>query len=204
MIIFCTFAIRLYNYWITVLILCCVGDTIKTIGSVELIFNGKLQMRRKASVLADEHFERRLREIENSDRTETVSPVDEPVSSTDSTDLWMEKYRPKNYLDLLSEESVNRTLLHWLKLWDKVVFNREVKFKAPKIEEKPQWTDNKSLNRPEFNKKFDKFKKKTDSELKEELDSLGRPMQRIVLISGPPGLGKTTLAHVVAKHAGMR
>ena len=36
----------------------------------------------------------------------------------------------------------------------------------------------------------------------EELDSHGRPLQRIALLHGPPGLGKTTLAHVVASHAG--
>jgi len=36
----------------------------------------------------------------------------------------------------------------------------------------------------------------------EELDENGRPKQRVALLHGAPGLGKTTLAHVVAKHAG--
>lgn len=38
--------------------------------------------------------------------------------------LWVEKYRPKKYVDLLSDETTNRSLLSWLKMWDKVVFNR--------------------------------------------------------------------------------
>ena len=43
--------------------------------------------------------------------------------------LWVEKFRPKNFLELLSDDGTNRTLLRWLKLWDKVVFNRDVKRK---------------------------------------------------------------------------
>ena len=133
----------------------------------------------------------------------------------ESTDLWMEKYRPRNYLDLLSEESVNRTLLHWLKLWDKVVFNKEVKIKAPKKEEpiRPKWAANPGSGsgfgsnsqfdkNKKFENKFPSTKKNAEGEMKEEFDSLGRPLQRVVLISGCPGLGKTTLAHVVARHAG--
>lgn len=40
--------------------------------------------------------------------------------------LWVEKYRPKGYFDLLSDESTNRSLLTWLKMWDKIVFNKYV------------------------------------------------------------------------------
>lgn len=43
-----------------------------------------------------------------------------------TTELWVQKYKPNRYLDLLSDESTNRMLLRWLKLWDKVVFNKEV------------------------------------------------------------------------------
>lgn len=43
-----------------------------------------------------------------------------------TAELWVQKYKPNRYLDLLSDESTNRMLLHWLKLWDKVVFNKEV------------------------------------------------------------------------------
>ncbi|XP_076264817.1 chromosome transmission fidelity protein 18 homolog [Rhynchophorus ferrugineus] len=121
----------------------------------------------------------------------------EPVqSSTENADinmleetnhdnqLWVELYKPRKYFELLSDESTNRTILRWIKLWDKVVFNRN-----PKIKVTPVVTDNK--------KRFFNF-----NELNTKLDEHGRPENKVVLLCGPPGLGKTTLAHMVAKHAG--
>lgn len=38
--------------------------------------------------------------------------------------------------------------------------------------------------------------------MKAEIDSFGRPIQKIAVLCGPPGLGKTTLVHTIARHAG--
>ena len=50
--------------------------------------------------------------------------------------LWVEKYKPKSYMDLLSEESINHTLLHWLKLWDNAVFGTDYLNKVKQTKEK--------------------------------------------------------------------
>ena len=103
--------------------------------------------------------------------------------------LWVEKFRPKNFLELLSDDGTNRTLLRWLKLWDKLVFNREVKSK------KPNEADEKK-NIADFNAK------PSPTEVILELDEVNRPKQKCALLYGPPGLGKTTLAHIIAATAG--
>lgn len=50
---------------------------------------------------------------------ETSAP---PKNKSDR--LWVDKYRPQGYFDLLSDESTNRGLLTWLKMWDKMVFHK--------------------------------------------------------------------------------
>ncbi|CAF3752530.1 unnamed protein product [Rotaria sordida] len=45
-------------------------------------------------------------------------------------------------------------------------------------------------------------KKTYPSDIQFELDAYKRPQQKIALLCGSPGAGKTTLAHVVARHAG--
>ncbi|XP_017780775.1 PREDICTED: chromosome transmission fidelity protein 18 homolog [Nicrophorus vespilloides] len=102
----------------------------------------------------------------------------------DKSLLWVDLYKPRKYLELLSDESTNRTLLKWLKLWDKIVFNRR-----PKVVPKKPQEEGKFKNRFELNL---------------ELDESGRPQHKVALLCGPPGLGKTTLAHMVASHAGYK
>jgi len=46
-----------------------------------------------------------------------------------------------------------------------------------------------------------KFTKKNQT-LDEGLDENNCPKYKLALLCGPPGLGKTTLAHLVARHAG--
>lgn len=54
---------------------------------------------------------------------EHAAIVVEPTADKD-TRLWVEKYKPRKYIDLLSDEMTNRSLLYWLKMWDKVVFGK--------------------------------------------------------------------------------
>lgn len=47
--------------------------------------------------------------------------------SSEEEQLWVEKYKPRKYIELLSDEATNRSLLYWLKMWDKTVFGRCVR-----------------------------------------------------------------------------
>lgn len=119
--------------------------------------------------------------------------------------MWVDKYRPQKYVDLLSDESTNRTILKWLKMWDQVVFN--IKPKDAKILPESSLVQ-RQMNT--FNKTTGKFestggwqsKRRKVGNFNSNRDELGRPVQKVILIAGCPGLGKTTLAHVIAKQAG--
>ena len=84
--------------------------------------------------------------------------------------------------------------MRWLKLWDNVVFNKNFKNKKSASPKKQQEHVSK-LKETFFLKKFD-----IEDEL--TLDTKGRPKYKVVLLCGNPGLGKTTLAHVISTHAG--
>ncbi|PIO54977.1 hypothetical protein TELCIR_23646, partial [Teladorsagia circumcincta] len=97
---------------------------------------------------------------------------------TNEASIWVNKYSPRSYVDLLSDDGVNRHLMSWVKLWDECVFKRKI------------------VNLPKNVSTKEKDLLILDS------GKPRRPMQKIALLCGPAGLGKTTLANVVARQAG--
>ena len=55
------------------------------------------------------------------------------IKIDENSELWLEKYKPKKYDDLLTDEKTNRDILTWLKSWDELVFNVSKKLNQKKV-----------------------------------------------------------------------
>ncbi|KAI8332374.1 hypothetical protein BC941DRAFT_436468 [Chlamydoabsidia padenii] len=118
----------------------------------------------------------------------------------ESQALWVEKYRPSIFMDLLGDQRVNREALRWVKQWDYCVFGKKPQHETQRDKALRQYkaTFGNSMGQ-HYQKKHDK---KSGDENDQPKDALLRPDRKILLLSGPPGFGKTTLAHVIGKQAG--
>ncbi|EIE90206.1 hypothetical protein RO3G_14917 [Rhizopus delemar RA 99-880] len=129
------------------------------------------------------------REIEESKRQRKKKKV---VEKDSSGELWVDRYRPKTYSDLTGDQSLFREVLKWVKQWDYCVFRKLPPQETQRDKAMRQYEDARQQNTRRF-RRFDP---------QETNDPLLRPEKKILLLSGPPGFGKTTVAHVMARMAG--
>lgn len=62
-----------------------------------------------------------------------------PQASTSSSDsmLWVDRYRPKRFTDLLGDDRIHREVMSWLKEWDYCVFGKRKGKKRARDDDNP-------------------------------------------------------------------
>ncbi|CAN6486250.1 unnamed protein product [Victoria cruziana] len=139
---------------------------------------------------------------------------------TNSEKLWVDKYAPRSFTELLSDERTNREVLCWLKEWDSCVFGSKIRATEDDVLTNLRRHTSASVphrishNRGSaYGRKgapfgtvegFNESRKNWNPKEKKSGGNDSALQEKVLLLCGAPGLGKTTLAHVAAKHCGYR
>eukprot|EP01043_Picozoa_sp_COSAG02_P018078 COSAG02_NODE_834_length_16653_cov_9.111977_7_plen_880_part_00 len=127
-----------------------------------------------------------------------IGALSTPAREQFQDSLWVDRYRPSRFTELISNGKSNRNVLLWLTQWKNFIDGKRPEKRRPEVRRNVKF-DRKEKQGEEGG---GQHRKPWEQDTLEEVDEDGRPGCKLLLLAGPPGLGKTTMAHVLAEHAG--
>jgi hypothetical protein len=149
-------------------------------------------------MLKNAKCQKELRMTQNESNTKIANDFENiNLGKLHETQLWVSKYRPQKFYELLTDELTNRNVLTWLNSW-----------KKNDSPNKPGSRFSSIAKKSFYNKNSHFFGNKRDPSTIREYnfptviapEHLDHEDKRILIIGGDPGTGKSVLVETIAKH----